>query len=108
MQRYLIQVEHDPDPWACARVVEIFLRTGSHYLAGADWGCSDGVHAAWMIVEADSREEARQIVPPPFRTQARIVQLNKFTLAGLARVMRHHQAPRPDPDSTASTGTLDP
>jgi len=96
MNRYLIQVTHDADPWACARVVETFLKTGSQYLARADWGCTDGDHTAWMIVDAEDREEARQIVPALFRREARIVKLNKFTLDGLARLMRHHQ-PRPRP-----------
>jgi len=89
--RFLIHLAHDPDPWACAKVVETFLRTGSHYLAGADWGCLDGDHSSWMIVDADGKEEARQIVPPPYRSEARIVMLNKFTLDGLARAMRHHR-----------------
>jgi len=89
--RYLIWIGHDPDPWACAKVVRTFLQTGSHYLANADWGCADGDHTAWMIVEAGSREEAAGIVPPPYRIEARIVRLNKFTMSGLARVMRYHR-----------------
>jgi len=91
MTRFLIEVTHDPDPWACARVVETFLRTGSQYLAQADWGCTDGQHVAWMIVEAASREEALRIIPPHFRPETRVVKLNKFTLEELARLMRHHQ-----------------
>jgi len=94
MARYLIQAAHNPDPWACARVVETFLRTGSHYLTHADWGCTDGEHLAWMIVEAEDKEEARRIVPPPYREEARIVKLNKFTLDELARLMRHHETGR--------------
>jgi hypothetical protein len=42
--------------------------------------CQDGNHRAWMIVDADSKDEARAIVPPPFRSEARIVGLNKFTI----------------------------
>ena len=90
LQRYLVQVPHDPDPWACAKVVKVFLGTGSHYLAQADWGCGDGDHTAWMIVEADSRDEARQIVPPQFRARARVIQLNKFTLEVIDEVLREH------------------
>jgi hypothetical protein len=33
-----------------------------------------------MIVDAESSEEARAIVPPPFRAEARIVGLNRFTI----------------------------
>ena len=90
-QRYLVEVPHDPDPWACAKVVRIFLGTGSHYLAQADWGCADGNHSAWMIVEAEDREEARQIVPPGLRAEARVVLLCKFTIESLDEIMREHE-----------------
>jgi hypothetical protein len=90
MQRYLVQVPHDPDPRACAKVARVFLLTGSHYLAQADWGCRDGDHTATMIVEAENREEARQIVPPPFRAVARVVLLNKFTIEEIDALMHEH------------------
>jgi hypothetical protein len=80
MMKFLIEVPHEAETMACARVVHTFLSTGSHFLAQADWGCADGNHSAWMIVDAESREEARAIVPPPFRAEARIVGLNKFTI----------------------------
>jgi hypothetical protein len=92
MERFLIRLDHDSEPIACARVVETFLRTGSHYLTHADWGCSDGVHSAWLIVDAESREEARQVVPPPFRAEATVVKLNKFTIERLDEAMRSHPA----------------
>jgi len=91
MERFLVQVPHDPAPLACAKVVEVFLRTGSHYLAGADWGCADGDHNAWMIVDADSKEEARQVVPAAFRSETRVVKLCKFSLEEIQRIMREHQ-----------------
>ena len=90
MQRFLIEHGHDPDPFICAQVVEAFLRTGSHYLTHADWGCTDGDHTAWMIVQARDRDEARGIVPAPFRSRARVVKLNRFTLENLEEAMRQH------------------
>jgi hypothetical protein len=80
MARFLIEVPHEPERVACARVVHAFLSSGSHFLAQADWGCNDGHHSAWMIVDVDSKEDARAIVPPPFRSEARIIGLNKFTI----------------------------
>ena len=67
MARFLIESPHDPERVACARVVEIFLKTGSHFLTHADWGCLDGEHKAWIIAEVDSKEEARSILPPALR-----------------------------------------
>ena len=90
--RFLIEVQHEGTVEECARAAEIFIRTGSHFLTHADWGCMDGNHRAWIIVEVDTREEARGIVPPAFRSQATIVQLNAFTLAQVEELRRHHQA----------------
>ena len=86
--RFLIEVPHEASTVACARVVEVFLKSGSHFLAHADWGCGDGEHKAWMIVEVDSKSEALGIVPPAFRSQAKIVQLNSFTLQDVEAILR--------------------
>ena len=92
MPKFLIEVPHPPELEACARVVQIFLKTGSHFLSHADWGCMDGDHKAWIIADVESREEARNIVPPSLRSQARVVQLNYFTMEEIDEILLHHQA----------------
>jgi hypothetical protein len=97
MTRFLIEVPHEAERVACARVVEVFLKTGSHFLTHADWGCKDGEHKAWIIAEVDSKEEARSILPPTLRSQAKIVQLNYFTFDDTDAVLRHHEVSRQQP-----------
>lgn len=65
MAGFLIEAPHEPEQMACARTVQIFLHTGSHFLTHADWGCLDGEHKAWIIAQMEDRDEARPIVPPP-------------------------------------------
>ena len=89
--RFLIEVPHEETMVACARAVEALLKTGSHFLTRADWGCKDGEHKAWIIVEVQSKDEARAIVPPAFRSQAKIVQLNSFSLEEVEGILRHHK-----------------
>lgn len=91
MARFLIEVPHEGTRAACARAIEVFLRTGSHFLTHADWGCKDGDHKSWMVVEVDSRDEARGIVPPVYRPQAKIVQLHAFTMKDIEDILRHHE-----------------
>ena len=92
MPRYLIEVPHSD--MECTQVVKIFLETGNHFMTHADWGCEDGEHYAWMIVELDSRDEALAILPPAFRHQAKIVRLVKFTYNEANEVtLRSHQGP---------------
>jgi hypothetical protein len=90
--RFLIELPHDENLLACARVVDVFLKSGSHFLRQADWGCRDGVHKAWIIVEVDSKDEARNIVPPAFRREATIVGLNTFTIEEIDKILREHGA----------------
>lgn len=89
--RFLIEVPHEPTMIACARAIQTLMQTGSHFLTHADWGCKDGEHKAWIIVEVGSKDEARGILPPALRTQAKIVQLNAFSLADGEQMMRQHQ-----------------
>ncbi|HOD65896.1 MAG TPA: hypothetical protein PKW75_08195 [candidate division Zixibacteria bacterium] len=90
MPRYLIEVPHEEDTVACARVVKVFLETGSHFLTHADWGCEDGEHKAWITVETDTREAARSVVPPAFRSQAKVTQLTYFTMEEIDAILERH------------------
>ena len=90
MAKFLIEVPHDAERLACARVVEIFLKTGSHFLTHADWGCKDGEHKAWIVADVETKDEARSILPPAFRSQAKIVKLNYFTIDEIDEVLRQH------------------
>jgi len=88
--RFLIEVPHDASTVGCARVVDIFLKSGSHYLTRADWGCRDGEHKSWMIVDLATREEALRILPPAFREHAHVVQLNKFSVEEIEQILKEH------------------
>ena len=88
MSRYLIEVPHDADTLGCTRAVHHFLITGSHFLTHAEWGCKDGVHSAWMLVDMDSKADALAIVPPAFRARARIVGTVHYTLAEIEPALR--------------------
>ncbi len=90
MARFLIEVAHEAEHEACLRAVRILLTSGSHFLTNSDFGCLDGEHKGWLIVEVESKEEARSILPPVFRSQANIVKLNKFTIEEIDELSRHH------------------
>ena len=91
MGKFLIEVPHEEEVLACARVVEIFLKTGSHFVTHADWGCRDGEHKSWIIIDVDSKEEARRVLPPAFRSQAKIVSLNKFSMEEIDDIVSKHR-----------------
>ena len=89
--KFLVEVPHEATTVSCLRAVEAFLKSGSHFLTHADWGCMDGEHKAWIIVDVEDKEQARAIVPPAFRSEAKIVRLNGFSLAQVEDLMRQHK-----------------
>ena len=90
MSKFLIEVPHEENLLACAQVVESFLNYGSHFATKADWGCTDGIHKAWITIETDNKENARNILPPAYRSQANIIKLNKFTLEEIDEILKLH------------------
>ena len=90
MAKFLIEVPHEPEEKACALAIQVLLKTGSHYLTNAEFGCFDGEHKAWVMIDVDSKEEARRILPPVFRSKAKIIGLNRFTLEQIDEILRHH------------------
>jgi hypothetical protein len=92
MPKYLIEVTHGSEKLECIRSVSILLNTGSHFLTNADWGCLDGVHKAWFIMDVESKKEAMMIIPPAYRKDTKISQLNKFTLKDMEEMLKHHES----------------
>ena len=90
MPRFLIEVPHESESIACARAAKALLELGSHFVSHADFGCLDGDHRAWIIVEGETKNEVRNILPPAYRASARITGLNKFSLQELDLLLRAH------------------
>jgi hypothetical protein len=74
MDRFLIETPHREQD--CQRVVQLLRAQGC--LQHFNWGCPSGVHKGWAILEADSEAEARLVVPPLVRGQARVVQVSEL------------------------------
>jgi len=77
MNKYIIESPHTEEN--CTQAVKDVHAAG--YLHFFEWGCDDNDHTAWAIVEAESTEHARQMIPWYLRDNARIVRLVKYDLA---------------------------
>jgi hypothetical protein len=88
--RFLIEVPHEAEKIACLRSIQVFLSSGSHFLTHADWGCMDGVHSAWMVVDVANKNEALNIVPPAFRKDARVTSLGTWVLSDIETMLAKH------------------
>ena len=74
MKRFLVVSNHTSAD--CNLALKEVLAIG--YLTHFDWGCKDGVHTGWAILEAENKAEAMMSVPTFLRNQAHVVQLTKF------------------------------
>lgn len=88
MPTYLIEIPHSEKTYECQQVIKLFVESGSHLLANAQWGCKAGVHKSWFIHEFDSKEEALQIIPPLLRHSAQVIELVRFTKNDIAEFNR--------------------
>lgn len=90
MTKYMVEVPHEAKKEACREAVRIFKETGNHFMTNADWGCMDGEHKAWLLLNMDSKEHVRNILPPAFRNSAKIVELVKFETEDLEKNVEMH------------------
>ena len=74
MNRYLIETPHSE--------VDCYLTLNEvhamGYLHNFNWGCEDGIHSGWAIIEAENKDQARMVVPSLSRDTARVIKLSKY------------------------------
>jgi hypothetical protein len=90
MAKFLIEVPHGADKASCDQAIKVFMQTGSHFLTHADWGCLDGEHKAWIVADVPTKDDAKMILPPAFRSAAKIVRLATFTSKDLLQPESYH------------------
>ena len=90
MSQFLLEVPHEEDLVSCEKAIKILLSTGSHFLTHAHFGCHDGIHKAWIIVDLNSKEEARSIIPTEYRHQSLVVKLTQFSLDKVNKIRVSH------------------
>jgi hypothetical protein len=74
VKRFLVISDHTSED--CVKALKETLAIG--YLTHFDWGCKDGVHTGWAVLEAEDKSQAILSVPTFLRERARVVQLAKF------------------------------
>jgi len=93
MDKFLIEVPHGEDKNSCMRAIQVFMRSGSHFVTHADWGCMDGDHKAWLVVEVKDKAAAKRILPAAYQHDAKITRLHRFTREEIGmpeKIMEHH------------------
>jgi hypothetical protein len=87
MARYLLTCPHTLED--CVGDIDSVLGHSKELLARFDWGCKDGEHVGWVVVEAGNEATARMMLPVALRTKAHARLLNKFTPEDLDQMTAH-------------------
>ena len=82
MERYMVVSPHTAQD--CKNAMKQIEAAG--YITHFDWGCMDGEHTGWAIIEADDAKEAMMVVPSGQRRNARAIKLVKFTTADVEKM----------------------
>ena len=65
MHRFLIESPHREQD--CLNVIQLVNAQG--YLTRFEWGCMNGVHTGWAVIDAENEAEAVLAVPPLVRSR---------------------------------------
>ena len=74
MKKFLVISNHTGED--CVKALKETLAIG--YLTHFEWGCKDGVHTGWAILEAESKAQAMMSVPTFLRNEAKVILLTQF------------------------------
>lgn len=84
MDRFLVISPHTAEE--CAQALKQVYAAG--YITHFDWGCMDGDHTGWVVLEAENAREALMVVPSFQRSSARAIRLVKFSPADVEKMHR--------------------
>ena len=84
MERFLVIAPHTEEE--CKQALGQVLAAG--FITHFEWGCMDGEHTGWAILEADNAKEAMMAVPPAQRHRASIVRLTRFSPSDIEAMHR--------------------
>lgn len=74
---YLIETPHNEAE--CLRALDEQLELGSDVLDKFYFGCMAGDHTGYAIVDANSEDEARKLIPSFLVDKSLITEVGKFT-----------------------------
>jgi len=79
MSTYLIASKHTPEE--CLQALDEMMAKGKDTLGKFVFGCKDGDHTGYAIVDAERLSDALSLVPDFLQEEACLTKVSKFTAA---------------------------
>lgn len=76
MARYMIAISQPAD--AYLHTLDLMRKESPALLEQVYWGFMDGDFSGWLLVESDSEEEARHMLPVGLQSEAHIAEVHRY------------------------------
>lgn len=76
MARYMIAISQPAD--AYLHTLDLMRKESPALLERVYWGFMDGDFSGWLLVESDSEEEARHMLPIGLQSEAHIAEVHRY------------------------------
>jgi hypothetical protein len=86
-KKFLIKSPHTKE--SCLADLDAVLAEKPELLDRMEWGCMSGDHTGYLIVEAESEDAARQMLPKSLQKDAKIVGLTQFSADQIRSFHKH-------------------
>ena len=78
MKKFLVEMSHTREE--CLRALDSVLEKGGpDYLDKFEWGCADGNHTGWAVIEGKSKSAVRDTIPKSVQDESHVTEVDKFT-----------------------------
>jgi hypothetical protein len=85
MSQYIVELPHQPGE--CLDSMDEVKSKGTEALSKVTWGCGKGTHKGWATVEADSPEDARDMIAGAMlMPKAQITEVEVYTPEKIERM----------------------
>jgi hypothetical protein len=74
---YLIEMKHTKSE--CLKALDEINDNNKDLLSKINWGCLEGNHTGYLIVDASTEKEATKEIPKPAKERTTVYKLSKFT-----------------------------
>jgi hypothetical protein len=75
---------HNPEQ--CLKNLDEMKVKGDAFLPKFEFGCNSGNHTGYAFLEGTSEENIRQMLPKEAQENAKILKVDKFTLAQIEQI----------------------
>ncbi|TRZ75492.1 MAG: hypothetical protein D4R97_02355 [Bacteroidetes bacterium] len=87
--KYFVIASHTPEQ-CMNNLVELKDKGGDAYLSKFYFGCMSGDHTGYAFLDGNSEQDVRNMLPKGEQATAKIVKVEKFTVAQIDKMHKEH------------------